>query len=383
MKNKMINVFQPELGKEELKAIEKVFESNWLGKGNVTQKFENHFSNHLNTNDKNIKSISCCTEGLFQSMELLDIGSGDEVILPSISFIAAGSAILKSGAKPIFCDVDKNTLNPSSEHIEAKITKSTKAVIILHYGGLPAPMKEIIDLVKSKKIFLIEDSACSVASTYDNKACGTFGDIGIWSFDAMKILVTGDGGMMFFKDKKLAKRAENFLYLGLVSKSGLERTDIVDEKWWEYDISYPGRRAIINDITSAMGLVQLSKLKGFINRRKEIHETYNKELQNLDTILLPPEIPANCKSSYYFYWIQTTEIGIRDKLAFYLRQKGIYTTFRYYPLHRVEYFGSISNLPNTDHASDRTLCIPMHQSLDDAEVNKIIECIYSFFTNEV
>ena len=374
----MINVFQPELGKEELRAIKKVFESNWLGKGKITEQFEKEFSGYQGVNNNQIKSISCCTEGLFQSMELLEIGNGDEVILPSISFIAAGSAILKSGAKPIFCDVNKYTLNPSAEHIAAKITSRTKAVIILHYGGLPAPMDDIMELVSSKNIFLIEDSACSVASTYKNKACGTFGDIGIWSFDAMKILVTGDGGMMYFKDEETAKRAEHFLYLGLMSKSGLEKTDSVDKKWWEYDITYPGRRAIMNDITAALGLEQLNKLSTFIAKRRQVHNRYNEELKDLDYLSLPPEIPDHCKSSYYFYWIQTKEHKQRDRLAIYLKNKDIYSTFRYYPLHRVKYFGSDVVLPNTETAADTTLCIPMHQSLTNEDIDKIIDSIRSF-----
>ena len=373
----MINVFQPQLGKEELKAIEKVFESNWLGKGKITGQFEKEFSGHLGVRHDQIKSVSCCTEGLFQSMELLNIGDSDEVILPSISFVAAGSAIAHSGAKPVFCDVDEHTMNPKAEHIETKITERTKAVIIMHYGGMPAPMDEIIELVRSKNIFLIEDSACSVASLYKGKACGTFGDIGTWSFDAMKILVTGDGGMLYVKDAEMGKRAEHLLYLGLMSKSGLEKTGSVDEKWWEFDISCYGRRSIMNDITATIGLEQLKKLSSFINRRRNVHIRYNAGLKDLAWIKLPPEVPEYCESSYYFYWIQT-ELGIRDKLAHYLRDQGIYTTFRYFPLHRVKYFNSDAVLPNSEKATDSTLCIPMHHSLSNGEVDMIIECIHSF-----
>ena len=130
----MINIYQPSLGKEEFKAIEKVFESNWLGKGNLTEKFTEKMASRLNIGRDNVETISCCTEGLFQSMKILGIDKGDEVIIPSIHFIGAINAIKSCGAKPVFCDVDKRTLNVDSGYIQEKITPKTKAVMILHYG---------------------------------------------------------------------------------------------------------------------------------------------------------------------------------------------------------------------------------------------------------
>ena len=145
---KMINIFQPSFGQEELDAVQKVFESNWLGKGKLTDKFVDEFSLKLKLNSENFKTVCSCTEGLFQSMNILDITSGDEVILPSISFIGAANAILDCGATPVFCDVDVKTLNVRVEDIEEKITSKTKAIIILHYAGVPCDMDGIVDLCK-------------------------------------------------------------------------------------------------------------------------------------------------------------------------------------------------------------------------------------------
>ena len=144
----MINIYQPSLGKEELKAIEKVFKSNWLGKGKLTEQFTENMASKLNVDRNNVETISCCTEGLFQSMKLLDIGKGDEVIIPSLHFIGAINAIKSCGATPVFCDVDKRTLNTSYNYIEEKITKNTKAVMLLHYGGVPCDLEEIETLCK-------------------------------------------------------------------------------------------------------------------------------------------------------------------------------------------------------------------------------------------
>jgi aminotransferase len=372
----VINVFQPALGDEELEAVGRVFKSNWVGKGKVTDEFETLFARHIGVERNLVRSISCCTEGLFQSMILLGIGPGDEVILPTISFVGAGNAVASVGARPVFCDVDKRTLNATAEFIEAKITKRTKAVIILHYGGVPCEMDEICELLNRKGIYLIEDSACSVASRYKGKACGTFGDIGVWSFDAMKILVTGDGGMIYCKTPEMAQRVEELIYLGLKTKSGFSAK--VDARWWEFDISCYGRRAIMNDIASSIGIVQLRKLSDFIKRRKEIHEYYSRALGELDWLEIPPKVPDYMESSYYFYWIQTKP-EIRDQLAKYLRERGIYTTFRYYPLHWVKFYGAQDiRLPNAESAALSTLCIPIHQSLSNDDLDKIIESIYDF-----
>tara|TARA_R110001592_G_scaffold107600_1_gene301026 strand:- start:6992 stop:8116 length:1125 start_codon:yes stop_codon:yes gene_type:complete len=374
----MINIYQPSLGQEELDAIERVFKSNWLGKGKLTEKFVEKFSLKLKSHPNNFKTICSCTEGLFQSMNILEIEEGDEVILPSISFIGAANAIVSRGAKPIFCDVDSRTLNVSADDIEKNITKKTKAVIILHYAGVPCDMDEIVDLCDKHNIKLIEDNANSPISKYNNQFTGTIGDIGLWSFDAMKILVMGDGGLVYCKDVELAKRLDYEAYLGLKSASGFSNS--IDTKWWEFDIELPGRRVIINDVTAAIGLEQLKKLDAFISRRKEIHTMYNNALKHIDWIDVPQEIPANKESSYYMYHIQTDK---RDDLARHLKDNGVYTSFRYYPLHKVKYYDDGLSLKNTEEVMDRTLCLPLHQSLTDDEVNYICDQIYNFNTTGV
>ena len=383
----MINIYQPSLGEEELKAIEKVFKSNWLGKGPLTKKFIEEFSNKIVTDNienmvfsspssDNLTTISCCTEGLFQSMDLYNIKKGDEVILPSISFIGAANAIAYKKAKPIFCDIDKHTLNPTVKHIEEKITPKTKAIIVLHYAGVPCDIENISNLCKEKGIKLIEDNANSPFSRVDCISTGTFGDIGLWSFDSMKMLVTGDGGMIYSKNKKDIKKIEKLSYLGLESKSGFSNN--IDSKWWEFDISSPSRRCITNDIQAAIGIEQLKKIDGFISKRKLIHDTYSKELNKLDWLKVPLPIPHNITSSYYMYHVQVKNKQHRDKLAKYLRDREIYTTFRYYPLHWVNYYESDIKLPNTDYAAQHTLCIPLHQGLSQKDISYIIKAIKEF-----
>jgi|TARA_R110000824_G_scaffold62061_3_gene164548 aminotransferase len=374
----MINIYQPSLGQEELDAIQKVFESNWLGKGKLTDKFVTEFSEKLNLNFENFETICSCTEGLFQSINILDIKENDEVILPSISFIGAANAILSCKAKPVFCDVDERTLNVDASHIEEKITSKTKAVIILHYGGLPCEMDEIVEVCKKYNLKLIEDNANSPFSKYKGRPTGTIGDIGLWSFDAMKILVTGDGSMVYCKDKKLIQKLKYESYLGLKTMSGYSNS--IDKKWWEFDVELPGRRVIINDITAAIGLEQLKKVDRFISVRRDIHNIYNRELIDLEWLHTPPEIPKYKKSSYYMYHIQLENSDGRDRLARYLKDNDIYTSFRYYPLHKVNYFNDGNQLKNTEQIMDKTLCLPLHQGLSDNDVSYVCEKIFNFNT---
>lgn len=371
----MINVFQPALGAEELDAVGRVFASNWVGKGTVTAQFEEAFAGYLGVNRTLVRSVSCCTEGLFQAMTLLRVGPGDEVVLPSIHWVGAANAIVEAGAAPVFCDVDVRTLNVTAASIEPQLTSRTKAVLLLHYGGLPCEMDDIAGLLDHRHVALIEDSACSIASTYKGRACGTAGDIGVWSFDAMKIVVAGDGGMIYCRDAAMADQVERLVYLGLTSASGF--TSTAQTRWWEQDVSCPGRRAIMNDIASAIGLEQLKKLPAFIDRRRQVHEAYDAAFAELEWLQTPPQVPPYAASSYYLYWIQMHS-DIRDRLAPYLREKGIYTTFRYQPLHRVRLYGATGPLPQAEAAAETTLCIPLHQSLSVEDTDRVIEAIVGF-----
>ena len=375
----MIQIYSNSLGKEELNAIKEVFDSKWLGKGSKTEEFikkfgkkiviENHQVAFVTAQPENLLTVSSCTEGIFQLMDYLDIKEGDEVILPSISFVGVANAIVSKGAKAVFCDVDKYTLNPTVKHIKEKITTNTKAVIVIHYAGVPCDIENITSLCKEKNITLIEDNANSPFSYSKGKSTGTFGDFGVWSFDAMKILVTGDGGMIYCNNTNDTQKLKRLTYLGLETPSGLSNG--IDKKWWEFEISSPSRRSTTNDIQAAIGIEQLKKVNDFIDRRKQIHLMYKEGLKNLDWIKLP-NIPTHLNSSYYMYHIQLKN---RDKFAKYLRDKEIYTTFRYYPLHWVDFYQSNEKLPNTEYAANHTICLPLHQNLTNKEVKYIIDTI--------
>lgn len=366
----MIQVFSNSLGEEELQAIKPVFKSKWIGYGNETKQFEKELSDKF---DCPTLVTDSCTSALYMSMKMLNIKKGDEVIIPSIHFIGASNAIIDSGAKPVFADVDLKYLNILPEEIKRLRNENTKAVMLLHYGGHPCDMDKIYKYSKGLKI--IEDSANSPFSKYKGKNCGTLGDIGCFSFDAMKILCMGNGGAISMKE--LYNKALEYRYFGIKNRqSGFD--SIKDKKrWWETELNCTSNRNMGCDILSAIGRAQLRKVDKFINRRKEIWGRYQGELPNW--IEKPPEPLSETESSYYFYWIKSNK---RDRLAQHLVDNGIYCTFKYPPLHLINYYNSNAKLPNSELLNETTLNIPLHQNLSNDDVTKIVKTIKSFNLEE-
>jgi aminotransferase len=319
-------------------------------------------------------AITSCTEGLFQSVAALRKDQSSEVILPTISFIGAAHAIRASGANLRLVDVDPRTLNPRPEHIESAVNSRTKAILLLHFGGRLDWIGDIAEIAKQKHLVLIEDSACALGGRQAGVPYGNFGDIGVWSFDSMKLLVTGDGGMIRITDETLRERVFNGINLGGV-RPGLEGAVKSRGRWWEIEPACWGRLAFMNDLTAAIGLVQLSRLPGFIRRRREIVAIYDCAFRDVPWIQLPPALTSNAVP--YFYWIQTPA-GVRDKLAEYLRERDIYTTFRYWPLHFTALYRDSGAFPGADLAAATTLLLPIHQNLTDADVSRIINSIKEF-----
>ena len=369
----MINLFQPNVGERELAAIREVFVSNWLGNGPRAQEFERAFGNHLGRPPSELVAVSSCTEGLFQVVAAMGLGPGDEVIVPSVSFVGGAHAVRSSGARVVPCDVNPRTMNPTVEDVERAITRATKALLVLHYGGVPGAVAELADLAEARSLLLIEDAACGLGSSVGGRACGTIGHVGVWSFDAAKVLTTGDGGMIWCRSAELAERLRSIIRLG-VSSSGFARRS-GSGRWWEIDPLATGRRATMNDVAAAMGLVQIGRLAEFLQRRREVATRYNVALADLEWLTLPPQHSPEIADT--FYWVQA-DPGTRDRLAVHMLDNGIYTNFRYWPIHRMKLYRSRWDLPGADRAADSTLLIPVHHGLSDEQVERVVESILAF-----
>lgn len=367
----MINVFQPSVGAGELAAVGEIFDSGWVGRGKRTAEFEKAFASHLGVGPANVTSMSCCTEALFMAMTLTGIGPGDDVVLPSVSFVGAGNAVAAHGARPVFCDVDPRTLNPTADDVARAFGPSTRAVLLLHYGGHPGEVAEIARLCAERGVLLIEDAANAIASTVDGRACGTLGDFGVWSFDHGKIAVAVDGGVLYARDPELVRRATRLAYFGLAEPTGHQRAARSASRWWEIEVESFSRRSVLNDVLAAIGTVQLRRLPEFLARRAEIVARYGAGLAGVPGLVLPPPVPRGHRTSHYFYWVQL-DPRVRDDVAEDLYRAGVYTTFRYPPLHHVPLYGSDAVLPGADLAAARTLNLPLHQSLSDDDVDLVV-----------
>lgn len=365
----MIPIFSNSLGEEELAAMERVFASRWLGRGQECAAFEREFAEYLGADAEHLLLTNCCTSAIELALRALGIGVGDDVIVPTCHFVAAATIPMRLGARPVLADVNPRTLNLEPEEVARRLTSRTKAILLLHYGGHACDV-DGIRAAAGPKVAIIEDAANAVGSDYYGHACGTLGDAGVWSFDAMKVLVMGDGGALWLRDPEVAARAKALRYLGLRegTTSGTDAQREGKRRWWEFEVGEPSGRYTSNDVLASVGRAQLRRLPSFLARREEVWRTYQEELAGCG-LELPPE-PAYGVAGRYLYWVQTPR---RDALAQCLREAGVYTTFRYYPLHRA--LGDEGSYPGADRAAEVTLNLPLHQNLTDEDLGVIIETV--------
>lgn len=375
-KDDFIPVFSNSLGQEELDAVGAVLESRWLGKGPECDAFEAEMAEKLGVDEFLLTNSG--TASIFIAVHALGLNPGDEVIIASINFVSCATAVIEAGATPIFADVDPHTLNIQPDEITRLKTERTRAVIVLHYGGHPCDM-DGVRAACGNDIVLIEDAAVAFPAHYKGQPCGTMGDIGTYSFNAVKALVMGDGGGLTFRDPKMCKKGKSLRYLGLAdtSRSGLDAlTENQMKRWWEFQVQDLAGRHISNDILAAIGRVQLRKVPDFIARRKAVWAMYQEQMAGIDGLTLPPEPLAGCESAYFMYWVQAEK---RDDLAVWLTDNGVYCTFRYYPLHLIDRFGPQISLPSADAANETTLNLPLHQNLSDDDVTRVSDLVRAFF----
>jgi dTDP-4-amino-4,6-dideoxygalactose transaminase len=369
----MISVFGSLVGKEEIENVSKCMESQWMGFGKNVDLFEKKYSEKYNIN--NFAMVDSGSNALFMAVKLLNLPSGSEIILPSFTWVSCAQAIIMSGHIPVFCDVDLRTMNVRLEDIEKQISPLTAAIMVVHYAGLPVDLDPIIKLGYP----VIEDAAHAIASTYKGKTCGTIGDVGIYSFDAVKNLTVGEGGGITTRDLSLIERAKVMRYCG-IGKSGFDSAiSNTDKKsrWWEYNIQEAFIKMLPTNLAASIGIAQLDRIDSLQERRELIWNKYQTEFKNINEIILPINPDESQKHSYFTYTICVPK---RDELAHYLLEKQIYTTLRYHPLHMNPLYKQLEKkLDNTEILNETALSIPLHPRLTDEEVDYIIDEIKYFF----
>ena len=368
----MIPLFRPSVGDEELDALREVFASGWLGLGPKTAEFERRFAEYVGAD--HAVALNSCTAALHLSLGLLDLRPGDEVIIPSITFVSTAHAAVYWGAKPVFADVQPDTLCVDVQDFLRKITPRTRALLPVHYGGHPCDMDEIQPLAESRGVALIEDAAHACGASYKGRMVGALSPLTCFSFHAIKNLSCGDGGMITTGQEAHAKRLREWRWMG-ISKDTWQRTDEGTTYDWQYWVHQLGFKAHLNDVAAAIGIVQLRKLETSNRRRRDIVERYNQAFRGLDWIELPPE-RHNVKSAWHIYHIK---VDARDRLHRHLKARDISTGVHYYPIHLQPYYlENGASCPVAERVWQRILSLPLFPDMTVSQVEQVIEGVLSF-----
>ncbi|ANZ36980.1 glutamine--scyllo-inositol aminotransferase [Lentzea guizhouensis] len=372
----MIPVIKPFLGEEEALAAAEVVRSGWVAQGPRVGEFEKQFA--LAQGAGHGVAVSNCTTGLHLAMHVLGLSAGDEVVIPSFSFIATTNVVRYVGATPVFCDVDPNTGNVTAETIAAVITPRTRAVIAVHQGGMPFDVDSVQALCDEHGIQLVHDSACAAGSTYKGKPVSSTANLAAWSFHPRKLLTTGEGGMVTTNDADLAVRLRKLREHGM-SVSAADRHAQGSVKLEEYEeVAFNYR---MTDMQAAVGLIQLSKLDGVIARRRELAERYHKLLPEIEGLRFVTD-PEYGTTNYQSFWVvlpDSVEKSVVDVLT-EMSAKGISGRRGIMAAHlEPAYAGTDeaqrAELPATEHLTRRSLILPLFHQMTDAEHDQVVAAL--------
>lgn len=359
-----IPVYQPSLDGNEKKYVNECLDSSWISsRGEFISKFENQFSNFIGV--KHATAVSNGTVALHLALVTLGIGQGDEVIVPSFTYIASVSTISITGAVPVFVDSIEDTWQIDPKDVKRKITPKTKAIMAVHLYGHPCEMDELVKIAKDHNLFLIEDCAEAFGSTYKDKHVGTFGDLSTFSFYGNKTITTGEGGMVVTNDETLYDRAYHLKMHGLAKY----------REYWHDTIGFNYR---MTNICAAIGLAQLEKAHEKITKKRQIANWYNEALKNL-----PVKPHGEYGKVFHSYWMYSILVGspqIREEIRTYLKNEGIETRPTFFPVHTMPMFSQkFQKLPVAEYLGWHGINMPSYPELKKDQIQFIADTISKFF----
>ena len=365
-----IQLFKLNFDSREVDAVQQTVESGWLTMGERTTNFESGFSNYLGGGSQSL-AVANGTAALHMALLALEIGPGDEVLIPALTFVADANAVRLVGAIPVLADCSNlDDWNMSVESIERCITPKTKAVMIVHYAGYPCDMPAIVDLCKKHDLKLIEDVAHAPGATVAGRSCGAWGDIGCFSFFSNKNLSIGEAGMVTSCNPELIQRMKYLRSHGMTSLT----LDRHKGRAITYDVAVPGLNYRMDEIRAAIGLVQLDKLPAGNARRKELTDQYRQNFKNSNVSMPFSNIPVDHVSSYHILPVLLPLEVDRKEIIEGLKAKGIQSSIHYPPFWNfTAYAGQYSpdDTPVTAEICDRELTLPLYPTMTDEDVNLV------------
>ena len=369
-KKELIRLSKSCIGNSEKIAVNQVMNKEYLGMGKEVGFFEQNLSDFFN------RETVCVVNGtaaIHLAIQACGIGIGDEVIVQSLTYVATIQAIKATGAKPVFCDINKNNGCINIENASKLITKNTKAIIPVHYAGDVGDLDSIYDLAKKFNLRVIEDAAHAFGSFYKEKLVGSFGDISCFSFDGIKNITSGEGGCIVTSDQNILSRIKDSRLLGVIKDS---ENRYLGQRSWEFNVADQGWRYHMSNIMAAIGIEQLKRNNEFREKRKVIVNKYVSSFKNANGIGL---LKLDFKNiNMHIFPILIEKNITREVFREMLSEMGIQTGIHYLPNHRLDYFSKYcvqNSYPNTDLIYEKILSIPLHPDLTNAQTNYVIDSI--------
>lgn len=376
--SKHIPLFDLDYGTEEEEAVLRVLRSKWLTMGEETKLFEKEFAEYIDV--KHAIAVSSCSTALHLANLAVGIEQGDEVICPSMTFVATANSILQAGGRPVFVDVkSENDWTISPEAIEKNISPMTKAILVVHYAGFSCDMDAINKIAQKHGLKVIEDAAHALGGDYKEKKLGSLGDVSCFSFFSNKNLSTGEGGMICTNNDDLAKKICLYRSHGM-TKSTLDRHK---GHSYSYDVVQQGFNFRIDEIHSALGRVQLRKLDENNRKRLQAAEHYKKLLSDVEKVKIPFETHSH-RANYHIFPILLNEKVDRMDLMQFLFKRGIQTSIHYHPVHTFTYYREMMNiksLPITEKIGQREITLPMYPGISEKQVRYVVNTLQDYMNN--
>lgn len=369
MKNKIIRLSKSCINNAEKNAVLSVLDNEFLGMGPKVKEFEEKLSNFFG------RSVICVTNGtaaLHLSLQACGIGKEDEVLVPSLTYLASFQAITATGAKPVSCDIESENFLLDISDAEKRITSKTKAIMPVHYTGGVGRLASIYKFARKYNLRVIEDAAHAFGTTYKNKLIGSFGDISCFSFDGIKNITSGEGGCIVTNDKKVISRIKDSRLLGIENDT---EKRFNKERSWSFEVKNQGWRYHMSDIMAAIGLEQIKRFKEFVKKRQFLAKKY-------DELLLSEKYIKPIKRDYnnvvpHIYVVRIIGMKNRAVIIKKLNKKGIQVGYHYHPNHWLRYFKDERNLKNplkvTDKVFGELLSLPLHPDLSGKNVEFVVK----------
>lgn len=359
---KKIRLSKSCIGEREKQAVMAVLDKEYLGMGEEVQKFELALTEYFS---RPAICVSTGTAALQLALEAMDIGVGDEVLVPSLTYVASFQAISATGATPIACDIDENSLSINIEDVEIKITKKTRAVMVVHYSGLVGDFNSLLEVADKHNLRVIEDAAHAFGSSYEGKKVGSFGDVTCFSFDGIKNITSGEGGCIISDDPQILERCRDARLLGVEKDTEARYRG---QRSWDFDVTRQGWRYHMSNIMAAIGLVQFQRHSELGEKRQLLVHRYVSNLSGCN--FLNPICQNYSESVPHIFVVTLAEDIDRDSFRAKLLERGIESGVHYKPNHLLSlYSGNSSSTPILDKIFPRLLTLPLHpdMSLDDVD----------------